>query len=273
MAYAGRNLAVAGFSKVFTIRPVMKILSLTFVASMSLAFTLHAAPVAIDLDGNTQNDGWTNSSLTSVSAGFGSFPGSSPWPNPIQSNVGGDASLNKTANGTGGGPYPASGSIYFGGFSGDVNNNGGTLAVTDSTPVANLQTVVFQVEIGEAWTYDFYNGVLPTLSYNGGSQMLAADYISLSQVFTGTVTMPSGEEPLYLNTYGLQWDLSGIGETITSFTISFTGVQHAQLYSLQLDQSDTFTQAVPEPSTYALMALAGAFVCWRLRRGARVLNS
>ena len=244
----------------------MKILSLTFLDTASLAVTLHAAPVAIALDGNTQTDGWT--SFNSTSAGFGSFPGSSPWPVPIQSNVGGDATLMKTANGTGGGPYPASASIYFGGFSGDVNNDGGRLAVTDSTPIANLQTVVLQVEIGEAWTYDFYNGVLPTLSYNGGSQMLTADYISLSQVYNGTVTMPTGEEPIYINTYGLQWDLSGVSEAITSFTISFNGVQHAQLYSLQLDQSDTMTQAVPEPSTYALMALAGAFVLWRMRRRA-----
>ncbi len=77
-------------------------------------------------------------------SGYGTFPGSGNWPAPIQSNVGGDATLNKTANGAGGGPYPASGSIYFGGFSGDQNVNGGTLAVTDNSPVANLQTVVFQ---------------------------------------------------------------------------------------------------------------------------------
>ncbi len=273
-SHARRKAEVAGFWGFRTMRRDMKILSLTFIAGVSLALTLQAAPVAIDLDGNTQNDRWTNSALTSgANPGYGTFPGSGNWPAPIQSNVGGDATLNKTANGAGGGPYPASGSIYFGGFSGDQNVNGGTLAVTDNSPVANLQTVVFQLEIGEASTHDFYNGVLPTLSYNGGNQMLSADYISLSQVFNGTVEMPTGTEPLYINTYGLQWDLSGISETITSFTISFNGVQHAQVYSMQLDQSDTFTQAVPEPSTYALFAVAGAFVCWRLRRRARVVNS
>lgn len=253
---------------------VMKSLSLSLLASASLAFSLHAAPVAIDLGGNTQSDAWTASSLTAAAnPGYGSFPGSGTWPAPIQSNVGGDAYLSKISNGTGGGPYPASGSMYFGGFSGDFNVDGGTLSVTDSSPVANLQTVVFQIEIGEASTYDFYNGVLPTLSYNGGSQMLTANYVSLSQVFNGTVEMPTGTEPLYINTWGLQWDLSGISEEITAFSISFTGVQHAQLYSMRLDQSDTFTQAVPEPSTYALFAIAVGFMCWHLRRRSRAMHS
>lgn len=240
-------------------------------AGASLVLTASAAPIPIALSGNTQNDGWTNAALTSAAnPGYGSFPGSGAWPAPIPSNVGGDASLNKVSNGTGGGPYPASSSIYFGGFSGDLNVNGGTLAVTDSTPVANLQTVVFQIEIGEASTYDFYNGVLPTLSYNGGTQMLTADYISLTQVYNGTVEMPTGEEPVYINTYALQWDLSGVSETISSFTISFTGVQHGQVYAMQLDQSDMMTQAVPEPSTYALMALGAGVICWHMRRKARM---
>ena len=255
-------------------RPDMKFPSLTFIAGVSLAFTAYAAPIPIALSGNTQNDGWTNPALTAAAnPGYGSFPGSGAWPAPIQSNVGGDAYLSKVSNGTGGGPYPASGSIYFGGFSGDANVNGGTLSVTDATPLANLQTVVFQIEIGEASTYDFYNGVLPTLSYNGGTQFLTADYVSLSQVFNGTVEMPTGTEPIYINTYALQWDLSGISETISTFSISFSGVQHSQVYSMQLDQSDTMTQAVPEPSTYALMALGAGVVCWHLRRKARLAKA
>jgi len=225
------------------------------------------------LTGNTQHDAWSSSSLTlAANPGFPGFPGTSPWPSSIQSNSGGDAALDKIANGTSGGPYPAGESIYYGGFSGDFNNDGGTLAVSDATPVAGLANVVFQIQIGEAWGYDFFNGILPVLSYNGGAQHLAATYSTLTeQIQTGTVVMPSGEEPIYKNSYLLQWDLTGIADPIQDFSIQFTGVQHAQLYALQLDQSDVYTSlapqaAVPEPASMSLLFCGVAALIWRTRR-------
>ncbi|EAQ81548.1 hypothetical protein DSM3645_28242 [Blastopirellula marina DSM 3645] len=219
------------------------------------------------LSGNTQYDEWTNNSLTIAgSPGYPGFPGSGAWPNPIGSDLGGDATLNKTANGTGGGPYPASGSIYYGGFSGDINNNGGTLAVADATPISNLQTVSLQIQIGEAWTYDFYNEVLPTLSYNGGAQSVAPTTSSLlEQFYNGTVEMPTGPEDVFINTYLLTWDLSGIVGTIADFAVSFTGVQHAQLYTLRLDQSDQVS-ATPEPGSLALLLGIVPAAAWCMRR-------
>ena len=240
---------------------------------------------ALDAAGNVSNNAWVN--LTTFAqngvpgiTGYPGFPGTGAWPAPIASQVnstGSDAAaLSKVANGNGGAPYVASGSMYFGGFSGAYNNNGGTLRVTDSTPLANLQTVVFQVGIGEAWTYDFYNGVLPTLSYTtaaGTTTGVAATFSStLEAFFNGTVSMPTGEESLYINQYGLQWDLSSVSQPITSFSIDFTGVQHAQLYGMTLTQSDVFTQVVavpvPEPETYALM-LGGLGVVLMLARRRR----
>ncbi len=255
--------------------------------SMLAAFALTASlatatPIAIALTGNTSTDGWTNASLTIGSnSGFPGFPGTGAWPRPIESVVGGDAQLVKIANGTGGGPYPAGGSIYYGGFSGEANTNGGTLAVTDATPVADLANVLFQIEIGEAWTYDFFNHELPTLTYSfesGNATIGATAWKVIEKVENGTVEMPTGpdgamqDEPIYLNTYLLQWDLSGVTETITGISISFTAVQHAQLYALQLDQSSVYTQhallaAVPEPATYAAiiggLALVGVMILRR----------
>jgi hypothetical protein len=211
------------------------------------------------LTGNTQHDAWVG--LTSANyPGFPGFPGTGAWPHPMAPNQPGsvDGELIKLANGNGGGPYPTSGGIYFGGFSGDINNLGGTLAVKDATPVADFKNVVFQVQIGEAWTYDFYNHALPTLSYNGGSQNLAATTsLVLSKFDNGTVTMPTGDETVYINTYLLQWDLSGISSPITDFSIQFSGTQHSQLYALQLDQSDVYKAygtVVPEPSTILMTA-------------------
>lgn len=245
-------------------------------AIVAAAFALaaqaaQAAPIDLTdpgLPGNTAYSEWA--SLTTPSyPNYPGFPGSGAWPTPMAAQAGSaGAVLSKVSNGTGGGPYPASGSIYFGGFSGDVNNNGGTLAVSDSAAIAGLQQVSFQIQIGEAWTYDFWNGVLPTLSYNGGSQALAATTSGLlEQFYNGTVPMPTGDEAVYINTYLLNWDLSAIAEPITSFSISFTGVQHAQLYKLRVDESDTVaTAAVPEPSSLALLACGGSLAALLLRR-------
>lgn len=257
---------------VSSIAVALPILALAGVASAE--FVPGVALIDPNLSGTKQYDGWIG--LTGANyAGFGGFPGSAPWSTSIGSNrtatntfnrdEPGDAGLIKVSNGTGGGPYPAGASIYFGGFSGDINNNGGTMAVTDSTPVAGLQNVVFQIQMGEAWTYDFFNRVMPTLSYNGGTQRLEASVLQTLERFdNGTVEMPSGLETVYINTLLLQWDLSSIAGPITDFKVEFTGVQHGQLYGLRLDQSDTFT-AIPSPGAFAMVG-AGMVMCARRRR-------
>jgi hypothetical protein len=228
------------------------------------------------LPGNTQTDVWATADLTSTAnPGYGSFPGSSAWPGGIQSgtpNVGssGDAQLNRLGSGTfGGGPFPSGSSIYFGSFDITANINGGKLGVADSTPVANVHNIVLQVQIGEATGYDFFNHVMPVLNFNGGAQALAATTaITLEQFDTGTTfPAPGGDQPIFTNTYLLQWDTSALG-AISSFSLDFNGVQHAQLYQLRLDQSDVF-QAVPEPSSAALAGLAMMGVLgfvWKKRR-------
>ena len=247
------------------------ILCSRLLVSVSLA---PAAPMTLSpyaLSGSSESNGWQ--ALTSVVyPTTGGFPGTTMW-SPLGSSSGGDAELRKIANGPGGGAYAAGGSMYFGGFSSTVNSDGGILAVADSTPVAGLSNIVFQIQIGEAWTYDFHNGVLPVLSYATASgtfsNIAASSWILLEQYDNGTVSMPSGEETVYINTYALQWDLSWVGEPITDFDISFHGVQHAQVYALQLDQSDAYVQVVPEPGSAALSLLGGALVALRRRRGNR----
>lgn len=251
----------------------------------------HEVDIASTLSASFENvvtNSWVNLSAFAQNGvpgltGTGSFPGTTLWApkasqiNTVIGDAGGTeggANLTKVSNGTGGGAYAASSGIYFGGFSGDANVNGGTLAVVDSSPLAGLQNISFQVGIGEASTYDFYNHVLPTLTYTTSlgtvSSIVASSSSILEAVNNGTVSMPTGEEPIYINQYLLQWDLSSITQPITSFSINFTGVQHAQLYGLTLTQASGAIAAVPEPSTYAMllsgMAMMGVVGAVRRRR-------
>jgi hypothetical protein len=247
---------------------------LAFAGSAMADYVPGAAMISPALTGNTQYDGWIGLSTVNYS-GYGGFPGGGAWPAPIGSNrtLGntfnatepGDAVLAKVANGaSGGGPFLSGTSIYFGSFTTDPNSLGGTVALADSTPVAGVRNVVAQIQIGEAFGFDFFNHVLPTLSYNGGAQSLAAASSTIiDQFYNGTFDSPVGPQPIYINTYVLQWDLTGVG-AVTDFSIAFSGVQHSQIYGARVDQSDVFTP-VPAPSALMIAGLGGLTALRRRR--------
>jgi hypothetical protein len=202
-------------------------------------------PVNGPVGSTARSEGWEELTATAYPDNDVLFPGSDAWPDPLESKVGANPGWNaidKTANGTGGGPYPAGGSMYFGGTSATINNDGGelTIASTSTAVLSGVKTVVFQIDIGEAWTYDLYNNVAPVLTYvsTTGSGTVSLSYQSLyKETPNGTVSMPSGTENLNINSRAYQFSFDGLG-TITSFTIKFRGVQHAQLYGVGLQQFD-----------------------------------
>jgi hypothetical protein len=218
---------------------------------------------------------WQSTLSSAYNPGYPGFiTSTSNWPAPIaskQGSTGHDAKLTKVANGTSGGPFPSSSSLYFGSFTGGANALGGTLAVGDTTPLANLATLVFQLEIGEASGSDFWDsadagdaGDLPVLSYNGGTQQLLPTYAAITKALdNGSFAPPGGTESstLYINTWLMQWDLSAI-DNITDFSISFSAVAHTQLYAMRLDQGDTHT-AVPEPAALGIAALSSLLLLRR----------
>jgi len=236
---------------------------------MALLFQSQAAQsaiVAVTMDGNSSGDTWSEGYVTSANfTGYGSFPGNSPWPGAILSEQGGSdaAALSKVANGASGGPYVGGGSIYFGGMSPIPNTNGGTLKVQDASPLVNVANVLFQVNIGQAYGYDFFNNTLPqlTITYSGGTTVVSPFATGiLNQQSNGTFTTPDGVEELFNTTYGLQWNLASYTD-ITNLEIQFNAVQHAQVYGLSLHQSDVFesntlASLVPEPS-HGLLCLTG----------------
>ncbi|MDQ8195862.1 hypothetical protein QEH59_15620 [Coraliomargarita sp. SDUM461004] len=198
--------------------------------------------------------------------GFPGFPGGT-WPTAIAPNSGSStAILEQVSAGSGGTGYPASSSLYFGGTAlGDVD--GGVVRVYDASPVDDLNTVIFQLQMGEVFSFDFFQGQMPTLSYSGESgtvESLDADFQSIFGDISSPGYGPYIDASVY--TYGFQWDLSTVSEDITDFWITMNPVQHAQIYGMQLDQGDLVAHssllptAVPEPATgliYLSALLAG----------------
>lgn len=254
----------------------MKPIPASILAALFLVSCSFAQVRVVNFGGGSSSfDGWNNLNSATFS-GYGGFPGNSPWPAPIGSNVGGsaDADLNRVAGSpTGGGPFLSSSSIYFGNFAQVANALGGTLRVSDNTPLASLQTLIFQIQIGEVLGYDFFDPTgRPALKVNGSATVVNPLFSGVVDRFqSGVFTSPATglDEPVYVNTWGYQWDVSAFGP-ISSFTIDFSGVTHAQIYELQLDQSSQLfaTALIPEPSVVPLILTAalGALACRRNRR-------
>lgn len=213
-----------------------------------------AAPIEILLEGITKFDGWAD--LTSFN-----YPGysSGNWPQPIESNQPGSGSalFDKTE----GPAYPGSVSVYS-------PFNQSWFSVYDNNPVANLQTVVFQIEIGEGPEGDLIPEDFPTLTYNEGETAGVSLILSelLVQEFDGYWPTIDGPKPVYRNLWIFQWTFSEVPVEITSFAIHWGVEAHSQIYALQLNQSDTFSPAIPEPSTIALCMAGLAFLCWTAKR-------
>lgn len=240
--------------------------ALCFIALITLlgsVATTQANPIDPNLTGDVQTDDWN--SLTATTVG-------TDWNNgQVADQYGsGTAVLNKVTNSS-----IASGQgIYFTG-SGPLgptipNTFGGTVSVSQATPmpVITPATIVLQIEQGGALGYEFYNDQFPTLSYNGGNQNLAADLSGLVNSFAGPQS-PFGDDTT-INTYLLQWDLTGLGQAVNSFEITWTHVQHASLREVRLDQSNTYTDLsgliIPEPTSLLLLGAGGVLLFSRCRK-------
>lgn len=252
------------------IRSFSLVLTLTCISAASV----RADFIDVNLSGNTSYDGWDTFNSTAY-PNYGGYPGTTVWPAPIGSSMAGsgDAALSKI----GGSGYPSTSTgqnyIYStrsgaAAASTDPSVVVGTFGLGDASPVADLETVVFQLRISY-WTslgQPFPTGVMPTISYNNGTQALPATLSTL--VDSGPFSSTYGDG--IADDWAFQWDLSGIQEPITSFQVNYSVTNHAQQYEMRLDQSDAFAAVVPEPGSIGLVAMATfALAVCRRRAGAR----
>lgn len=245
-------------------QPLLPLIRLVLCAGVVLVALLpgaNAQPVSPDLAGATSYDGWTSLSRYTY-PGFPSFPGTADWPRPLAPLApgSGDAEITRLAPAAGGtgGAYPAEESLYFGSFLQIPNALGGTLRVGDPTPLGGVKTVVLQIQIGEVEGYDFVSpGGAPALKVNGETVGRASfPPVLINRFQSGTFPSPETDldEPVFVNTWGFQWDVSSLGP-ISSLGIDFSPVTHAQIYAVRLDQSDAIQSgAVFVPR---FLALAG----------------
>ncbi|BCU78172.1 hypothetical protein llg_28870 [Luteolibacter sp. LG18] len=130
------------------------------------------------------------------------------------------------------------------------------------TSTFDLQTAVFQVDIAMNPAYTLPYGTGPLLSYNGGTQNLAASLFTTN----GTENRNTSFGPMTYTGGAWQWDLSSIGEEITSLTITMPVSVHSSISAARIDSGSSNLAVVPEPSMGFLALLGGGMLVARRRR-------
>ncbi|CAM2772632.1 hypothetical protein [Rariglobus hedericola] len=112
-------------------------------------------------------------------------------------------------------------------------------------------------------------GPVLTYTYSGGTGTLTPTF---SSVIGGPTTLfieAMGSDVTFY-TFGWQWDLSAVTETITGISITTNVPVHTSITGVQIALSDTFAgSAIPEPATYTAIAGAIILAAACLRRGKR----
>jgi hypothetical protein len=213
------------------------------IACLLLLTAAHAsAAFSIVLPGNTETGTWSNLYFSATT---------NPTPPALNSLIAASGSSAAFMNDTGTATYTSTGSGVYGGQSPNE------YSVVDNSPILDLATIVFQARTN----LDFAS---ITLTLNGA---VAGPLAGIVPDFALSELSP--EAGRFDRAW--QWDLSGISEEITSYEISITTAAHTVLYStspLTVQTSNSFVQAVPEPTTGLLAVAPLALVILRRRRAA-----
>jgi hypothetical protein len=127
----------------------------------------------------------------------------------------------------------------------------------------DIQNIIFQADasINSDFAFPFSGG--PRLSFNGGTQSIAASYFTI----TGTENRVTSFGPQTYTGASWQWDLSGVTDTINSVSIMSPFSVHTSISGERIDSSGSFSvMPIPEPSAVGLIALSGGLWLTRRRR-------
>lgn len=221
-----------------------------------------SATLTLPLTGNVEVNGWaglnntnyTNPTYPTTQAGPDPFAQlTDTWQAPVMANSPANGATFNKIPGTAG--LFASTTMYTHGPTGGPPPAPGVFTLADASTVSGLETVVVQFEmVGSLFS-------APTLDYNEGSQGLSPTF---SQTLAGETTTSFGDTTIL----SYQWDLTGVND-INNFNVGFTVAPFGAIYEMQIDAGDTFTQVIPEPTVFVLIAGLGAlgFVIFRRIRG------
>lgn len=249
--------------------PRIALLGLCVIGLAATKVNAQIVPVFVDETAADPGTGTHDYKFTGISlTNYPNYPTLSAnlgaWPAPIYSNGGNTAEqFNKVvagdssdflSNGQGGGIYSFMSRPKY-----SVSN----LATIDP----DIFKLTFQLYIATgsdadpSVTGNLFVG-LPTVTLtlaNNTTQTITAGPGTLLNTTTAMVFGPTT-----LSDYGFTFDLSSVGQPIKSYTINYQTANHTIVYGIDVTEA-----AVPEPSTYAMLAIGGACLGlyrWRSRR-------
>lgn len=135
-------------------------------------------------------------------------------------------------------------------------------ATVTQASIFNVHTVIFQADLAPNPDFPLPFSGGPLLSFNGGTQNLAASYFQI----LGTESRMTSFGPQTYSGAAWQWDLSGLGETINSVSVRQPFSVHTTVAGLRIDSGSSFVQMIPEPSSALLASLAAVALACRRRR-------
>lgn len=150
-------------------------------------------------------------------------------------------------------------------------------SLTSTSPLADLNSLVFQIFVAAGFdnpntftgAADLIGSPSLTLTLQGGGTQvipLLSSYLNSSEA--STVQFPTT-----LDLLSFEWDLSGVTQNITGYSVSWQAAYHSITYGMSVFESDAVHTssilAVPEPSSVMLLSLGALGLLARRKKSAR----
>ena len=192
--------------------------------------------------------------------------GAGVWPAPIAADGGSATATFNHTNSTDTTDF-LSASAYGGGIYSFFSET--AFNINQTAPLSNLSSLTFQIYqaagVDSNATNNLYVG-LPTLTLNLGNNTQDVITASPGTILSSTPAVVFGQSTS-LDDVGFTFDVSGVTQPIDSYTVNWQTATHSITYGFDVTEAEP--QAVPEPSTYAMIGLGFIPLFWRFRQKLR----